>query len=142
MMNRIIKFRAWNPESKQMIDLHKITPLALSDEMNTQLSLQGMDGLFIPFSDKFILMQFTGIKDKNGKEVYESDIISYNDFYEGDYKTTGGVGYVQWDEEGHAICSWGKDEEYICSTWDAIKNYGGTIIGNIYDNPKLLNQTT
>ena len=46
---REIKFRAFNEDDCKMIDLQAITPLALDSNMNTQLSLQGGGGLFIPF---------------------------------------------------------------------------------------------
>lgn len=61
---RQIRFRAWNKTTKTMVDLQKITPFATE-----------LPGLFIPHDDDLILMQFTGLHDKNGKEIWEGDIL-------------------------------------------------------------------
>jgi uncharacterized phage protein (TIGR01671 family) len=132
-MKREIKFRVW--DGKKM----------LYDNDNSNLMVEHYNSVWSVFCQSlqdvnkdFILMQFTGLKDKNGREIYEGDIVSYFGFYEGDYFEKGGMGFIQWDEEHHYVAKWGNDEMYICSTWDLAKNYGGTVIGNIYENPELL----
>ena len=119
---REIKFRAWNVATKKMIDLKKITPLALN--MDT-------DGLFIPFSDGLPLMQFTGLKDKNGKEIYEGDIV----------RITGKVMNrceefeVKWFEPAFGKVGHGK------IIYPLYQSDEQEVIGNIYENPELLKES-
>ena len=117
MQNRVIKFRAWNVATRVMVDLKKITPLALNIDTN---------GLFIPFSDGLPLMQYTGLKDKNGKEIYEGDII----------KTTTGLIYeVFWCEEMFSFRVSNKTSPangYMLSSAELDE-----VIGNIYEHAEL-----
>lgn len=79
-------------------------------------------------SDRYIFMQYTGLKDKNGQEVYECDILkSGNKIYSISYKDLlwymGGVRQGDSEEDTFAMSS---DVTYA------------EVIGNIYENPELL----
>ena len=77
--------------------------------------------------------QYTGLKDKNAKEIYEGDIVAYIE--------DGSIGKITWNKEeaGFYISmlleDGGFEEEMMC---DYIR--GIEVIGNIYDNPELLEE--
>lgn len=76
---------------------------------------------------KAIDRQYTGLKDKNGVEIYEGDIVRWVD---GD----GTVSRIEWSE-GDACFM----EEPVANGFDSIRCEGFVIIGNIYESPELLN---
>lgn len=71
--------------------------------------------------------QYTGLKDKNGKEIYEGDIL---DFDEKEWGESGYVSAVVWDEKECCFCFDGGTP-FDVGQWRKV-------IGNIYDNPELL----
>ena len=138
-MKREIKFRAWNKEDKIMVDLQKITPLALNDMMNTQLNLQGRSGLFIPFFKELELMQYTGLKDKNEKEIYIGDVVQDKYDIKGNPETDTGridfingctcVTYFDLDED---------EQRQYYPAYNGLKYY--EVIGNVHENPELIKE--
>jgi len=124
---REIKFRAWDGK-----EIHYGQPIKnklglwLLTNMNPHYcSEYGYIEVDAPIPVK-ILMQYTGLKDKNGKEIYEGDVVK-----EGEFKYI-----IQWGAAGFMIRGIGvRHSEYITS-FDFLNEY--EIIGNIYENPELI----
>ena len=72
-MNREIKFRAWHKDLKKMFKIGQIT--LEKGTWNFEPNDRDFIGMSIPSQPSFVLMQYTGLHDKNGKEIYEGDII-------------------------------------------------------------------
>ncbi|MBO0959545.1 hypothetical protein J1P26_07335 [Neobacillus sp. MM2021_6] len=125
-MGREIKFRAWYKPKEKMytqslesINLEtKVLGVYTVDRGYRQLRL----------SD-FELMQYTGLKDKNGKEIYEGDIIYIFD----DEELGNG-----WGETViyHRACFMAGDENLLVNV-----HFRSAVIGNIYENPELLGES-
>jgi len=119
-MNRVIKFRAWDKELKTMYSWEAMLAIfELGDlNKNTTSALSQNAGI--------VFMQFTGLKDKNGKEIFESDIIKTpRDIFEVIYKD----------------CEFGRETTNGIVSLVTVRNYEGEeleIIGNIYENPEIL----
>lgn len=114
---REIKFRAWNKKEKLMVDLVKITTLALSIDPSLA---GGKIGIYIPDHPDLEIMQFIGLKDNNGKEIYEGDIVIANRFD---------------NEEWQYTIKNIRDIPYQLTSSNT--NYI-EIIGNKFENPELL----
>ena len=78
--------------------------------------------------DQTTLCQYTGLTDKNGKKIWENDIVRNEE---------GDIGVVQWFEEHAAFMIWNKTKNCVCylAENDFLKI---EIVGNEFDNPELL----
>ena len=136
---REIKFRAWNIEDGIMDGAmhYPENDYAITPEGNLVRFITGgypsPDGIMerMDFSKTHILMQYTGLKDKNGKEIFEEDIVKHTD---------GNVGVVYyWETKATFMVDFhdlGDPDGYH----DQFDSYdmGYEVIGNIHENPKLL----
>lgn len=141
---REIKFRAWDKEKQFMFtptqieltqgenfaEWDKWRPMAWRDE----LPEEGLGGIGRALGDECELMQYTGLKDKNGKEIYEGDILKVPEHYELQENTT--MTYLNW-EVTYENCafrldgiSMEEDYEWISAECE--------VVGNVYEKPDLL----
>lgn len=106
---RTIKYRAWNKETKEM----------------REWDISSMTNWLL-YPETCELMQFTGLSDRNGKEIYEGDIIDF-----GGLKPI----LIEWVENGFHSKMYSS--EPIKLTQEGMGTFG-EVIGNIYSNPELL----
>lgn len=99
--------------------------------MSEYSSLNGQSYGFGGFKlvDPSTICQCTGVKDKNGKLIWENDIVSYCDCTKEDY-------VIAWEQNKACF----EYQEYSCSmmNFDELSGCEVEVIGNIFDNPELL----
>lgn len=135
-MTREIKFRAWDSKNRQMVASKQSIATIVARYLRGGFPEGHLNGNGAVTDDQYILMQFTGLKDKNGVEIYEGDIVKGQEGYLCDYKQeldTNEV--VEWsvNKAGfYPFCEYDRD----CGTKFVIEKC--EVIGNIYQNPDLL----
>jgi uncharacterized phage protein (TIGR01671 family) len=152
MTQRPIKFRAWRPETKEMdYDFGKRC------DLQNALDKKGV-------YSSWVIMQYTGLTDKNGKEIYEGDILKVKEdgLWGGEYNIA--VEWVNYDTDNDKWAFWGcvamkakeishpDDVTTLMTRGFLTRRFGSCIqlcemtrkgfeikvIGNIYENPELL----
>ena len=107
-MSREIKFRVWN-KNRNMFIIDGMTPKEIQDDATQSAELPMMT------SEDCVWQQYTGLKDKNGVEIYEGDIVEiYNDEY-----------LVHWNEI--------KAKWELGDRWAFIPNKICEVVGNIFE---------
>ena len=134
MEQREIKFRVWDKKRKKMFPISEMffhaepIDLGIIDydwDTVTIWSDNKEIGEEVKRKNEIVLMQFTGLKDKNNKEVYEGDMVK-------DY--SGETQEVIWDIHWNGMGGWNLTGHSGVYEWIGEEE----IIGNIYENPELL----
>jgi uncharacterized phage protein (TIGR01671 family) len=130
---RTIKFRAWDEQNKIMHNDFQFIKsgdegndwiVFTSDKQTLQDSIHPFENPY--FGQQLKIMEYTGLKDKNGKEIYEGDILETSD---------DSICYVVFEDTGFAVKSHGSE----AIDWEFSNFYSECeIIGNIHQNPELL----
>ena len=150
----IPRFRAWH---KTWEEMGKVTCIHFDDEHNViSMFCEEEQASSALLDDEVILMQSTGLKDKNGKEIFEGDVLKFNDewneychegYVDGSVK---GINYVE-VVRGEACFEFGKtkypesslfilmeDEHLNFNDFIKSEDFEFEIISNIYENPEFL----
>jgi len=124
---RRIKVRAWDRFKKKMLYGNELD--ACEVLLNNGKLFFGLDNE--KGSYELEVLEFTGLKDKNGKEIYEGDIIKHN------YKFGNGNGVIEFNPPSFGL----GDKNGFCNDfkwWSYEKEF--EVIGNKFENPELLEE--
>lgn len=134
---REIKFRVWDKKEKVIGVVRNTIRLCLSGEIVVYSDEDGgKSGLWEHditdyYKDQFILMQYTGLLDKNDKEIYEGDLVRLSKFADRPAE-------VYWDERWAEYRMRVNGEMQYDKTHPMLFAKQDKVIGNIWENPELL----
>ena len=143
---REIKFRIWDIDKRKFV-VNKIDRLSCGDTkkcMSERVDFEN-NSVEINADERYIFSEYTGLEDKNNKEIYEGDIVKFKDCSIDGTKEFYNIGVIERE---------GKRDELVISQLIFEKSYFtenymdfinqtfelSEIIGNIYENPELLGE--
>jgi uncharacterized phage protein (TIGR01671 family) len=143
---REIKFRAWvvNPR-RRIIGVYEAKQIMIYDFIKWSkgelFTPNDVGNQLFENADDLKIMQFTGLKDKNEKEIYEGDIVKFSniEYSTGVYGASEGVAEIVYKNNAFILLGYDMN----CDNLDAnifgyLNNNDMEVIGNIYENPELI----
>lgn len=125
---REVKFRAWDGE-----------------KMNAAFDLSQNPKYWWEGNKDYPLIQYTGLKDGSGIEIYEGDVVSFNDFWGyfsgGNTDDNDVIGEVKYVEDSFLVIPNSDNETEYSLHLSLINDDEFKVIGNIYKNPELMEVT-
>lgn len=126
---REIKFRAWDKALKSWTNYSIDDDLLMFYDKHAECWETDQEG------ERFILCQYTGLKDNEDREIYEGDIVKAISFARW-------IGVVKYSDENQAFIFDDLDKKYRGKSTVFMNQFndGFEILGNIYENPELLKE--
>lgn len=134
-MSRKVKYRVWDNENKSYNDPYSYAYYALTQDGRLDFYCHG-DRMDEADPDVYFIEQYTGLKDKHGNEIYEGDIVRWSFKVDRNSELTYTADAVKWKSYA--------EEEWPYSTISGFtlpeSEDGYEVIGNIHENPELLEE--
>ena len=154
LANRLFKLRAWvrNEIMVNVVSIDFNNEFITWDDNQYDRCVPPNKCYEIETFDDIVLMQFTGFKDFDGKEIYEGDIIEYVSFrrdenkrreiVEFDEKCGGWYVHKQADTLSDVLFEQHNEEWQLKQNYKPSIKHKVRVIGNIYENPELTQTTS
>ena len=126
---REIKFRAWNKDQERW---YKVDKLQFGEDgiIDVKVWTSGNNSKWLHWAgEDFVIVQYTGLKNKNGKEIYEGDILQ---------KGKNVNGFVEYENGGYHCVIYTKQNAKKQCFHLSLMTREYEVKGNIYENPELM----
>ena len=142
MNNREIKFRVWDKSWERMMSIQEAYTEWEGADRDSKTFGFFVNELFSNNLDRYVVMQYTGLKDKNGDEIYGADILEWKEknygWHSGDKEVIKKRKVVKYQTHYGAGWNFGMSHKDEAKRFSFPLPADAEIIGNKFENPNLL----